>query len=221
MSRRTYTQDFKDSAARLVIEQGYSVKQAAKSLGVDPASIREWDTAASPPLRAVGRRPADRLAAVPAEPFRLRDNGIGHQRGQADRSREPAGSPARPAAGGQRPVIVGLGVRRRQSRPRRRPSRRSADGTRPGSRSRPHRRRRIRVELLEILEARRLGPGPLNSLCRRHQSEYLGTGGAGGGPSTVNHLRYNVLHVPSRRMRSSVPFTKRTRPVFCRLMPMP
>lgn len=42
MARRTYTQEFKDSAARLVTEQGYSLHQAAKSLGVDPASIREW-----------------------------------------------------------------------------------------------------------------------------------------------------------------------------------
>ena len=32
MARRTYTQDFKDSAARLVTEQGYSLAQAAKSL---------------------------------------------------------------------------------------------------------------------------------------------------------------------------------------------
>ena len=54
-----------------------------------------------------------------------------------------------------------------------------------------------------------------------HQSEYLATGGAGAGPSTVNHLRYNVFQVPSRRMRSRVPLTKRTRPVFCRLIPMP
>ncbi len=43
--------------------------------------------------------------------------------------------------------------------------------------------------------------------------EYLATGGAGAGPSTVNHLRYNVFHVPSRRMRSSVPLTNRTSPV--------
>ena len=54
-----------------------------------------------------------------------------------------------------------------------------------------------------------------------HQSEYLGTGGAGAGPRTVNHLRYNVFHVPSRRMRSSVPLTNRTKPVFSRLIPMP
>ena len=42
MARRTYTQDFKDSAARLVTEQGYNASQAARSLGVDPVSIRAW-----------------------------------------------------------------------------------------------------------------------------------------------------------------------------------
>ena len=64
----------------------------------------------------------------------------------------------------------------------------------------------------------RLGAGGLLEVFRLrafgHQSEYLATGGAGAGPSTVNHLRYNVFHVPSRRMRSSVPLTNRTRPVF-------
>src|SRR6476620_9086914 len=54
-----------------------------------------------------------------------------------------------------------------------------------------------------------------------HQSTYLGVGGMGAGPRTVNHLRYNVFHVPSRRMRSSVPLTNRTSPVFCRLIPTP
>ena len=67
------------------------------------------------------------------------------------------------------------------------------------------------------------GPGLLEVLRMQlgHQPEYLATGGAGAGPSTVNHLRYKVFHVPSRRMRSSVPLTKRTSPVFCRLMPIP
>ena len=54
-----------------------------------------------------------------------------------------------------------------------------------------------------------------------HQSVYLATGGAGAGPSTVNHLRYNVFQVPSRRIRSSVPLTNRTSPVFCRFTPIP
>ena len=42
MARRSYTLEFKQSAARLVREQGYSVAQAAESLGVDPGSIRDW-----------------------------------------------------------------------------------------------------------------------------------------------------------------------------------
>ena len=42
MARRTFTLEFKTSAARLVREQGYSVAQAAHSLGVDPRSIRDW-----------------------------------------------------------------------------------------------------------------------------------------------------------------------------------
>ncbi|COX65091.1 Uncharacterised protein [Mycobacterium tuberculosis] len=46
-------------------------------------------------------------------------------------------------------------------------------------------------------------------------------GGAGAGPSTVSHLRYNVFQVPSLRMRSSVPLTNRTNPVLSRLIPTP
>ena len=42
MARRRYTREFKISAVKLVNEQGYSTGQAAKSLGVDPASVREW-----------------------------------------------------------------------------------------------------------------------------------------------------------------------------------
>lgn len=68
MPRRTYTQNFKDSAARLVTEQGYTVKQAAKSLGVDPASIRAW-------VRRLPETPtssSDDPAALKAEIARLR-----------------------------------------------------------------------------------------------------------------------------------------------------
>jgi transposase len=42
MSRRRFTREFKVSAAKLVHEQGYSVSEAARSLGVDPGSIRGW-----------------------------------------------------------------------------------------------------------------------------------------------------------------------------------
>ena len=42
MPRRRFTREFKVSAAKLVNEQGYSVAEAARSLGVDPGSIRGW-----------------------------------------------------------------------------------------------------------------------------------------------------------------------------------
>ena len=40
MARRKYTTEFKRSAVQLVNERGYSPTQAARSLGVDPASVR-------------------------------------------------------------------------------------------------------------------------------------------------------------------------------------
>ena len=42
MSRRTYSREFKVSAVKLVQEQGYTPREAAKSLGVDPNSLRDW-----------------------------------------------------------------------------------------------------------------------------------------------------------------------------------
>jgi transposase len=42
MARRKYTREYKVSAVRLVNVEGYSVVQAAKSLGVDPNSLRGW-----------------------------------------------------------------------------------------------------------------------------------------------------------------------------------
>ena len=42
MARRKFTREFKLSAVKLVNEQGYSPAEAAKSLGVDPNSVRSW-----------------------------------------------------------------------------------------------------------------------------------------------------------------------------------
>jgi transposase len=41
-SHRKYSREFKVSAVRLVVEQGYTVVEAAKSLGVDDKTIRDW-----------------------------------------------------------------------------------------------------------------------------------------------------------------------------------
>jgi len=42
MARRKFTREFKVSAVKLVNEQGYSPAEAARSLGVDPNSVRDW-----------------------------------------------------------------------------------------------------------------------------------------------------------------------------------
>jgi transposase len=42
MARRKYTREFKVSAVKLVNEQGYSIPEAARSLGVDPNCVRGW-----------------------------------------------------------------------------------------------------------------------------------------------------------------------------------
>jgi transposase len=42
VARRKYTREFRVSAVKLVNEQGYSIPEAAKSLGVDPHSVRAW-----------------------------------------------------------------------------------------------------------------------------------------------------------------------------------
>ena len=43
MPRRKYTREFKVSAVKLVNEQGYSISEAGRSLGVDPNSVRGWE----------------------------------------------------------------------------------------------------------------------------------------------------------------------------------
>jgi transposase len=42
MAKRTYSLDFKVSAARLVTEQGRGLKDAATSLGVAPSTMQYW-----------------------------------------------------------------------------------------------------------------------------------------------------------------------------------
>ena len=42
MARRKFNREFKLSAVNLVSQQGYSIAEAARSLGVDPNSLRDW-----------------------------------------------------------------------------------------------------------------------------------------------------------------------------------
>jgi transposase len=51
-ARRTYTPEFKAEAVKLVTEQGYSVAEAARSLGIHETLLRSWKQA----LQAKGER---------------------------------------------------------------------------------------------------------------------------------------------------------------------
>ena len=42
MAKRTFTHEFKVSAVQLVEQQGYTLPQAARSLGVDRTTLRAW-----------------------------------------------------------------------------------------------------------------------------------------------------------------------------------
>jgi transposase len=50
MARKTYNDEFKIAAAKLVRDQSYTIKTAAQSLGVDQGSIRTWVRAYAPAL---------------------------------------------------------------------------------------------------------------------------------------------------------------------------
>jgi transposase len=43
--RRTYTPEFKTEAVKLVTEQGYSIAEAARSLGIHETLLRSWKQA--------------------------------------------------------------------------------------------------------------------------------------------------------------------------------
>ena len=47
--RRTYTREFKVEAVKLVTEQGYSVAEAARSLGIHETLLRSWKQALETP----------------------------------------------------------------------------------------------------------------------------------------------------------------------------
>jgi transposase len=42
MPNRRFSREFKLSAVKPVNEQGYSISEAAKSLGIEPANVRGW-----------------------------------------------------------------------------------------------------------------------------------------------------------------------------------
>jgi transposase len=74
--RRNFTREFKISAVQLVNQQGYSIPEAARSLGVDPANVRGWvekyGTEAGPAAPAGEGAAAAELRRLRQENARLR-----------------------------------------------------------------------------------------------------------------------------------------------------
>lgn len=68
-NRSHYTQEFKDSAVKLVTEQGYKLSEAARNLGINVSILRRWRNAACP---SEGSKPAPGVADLLAEVARLR-----------------------------------------------------------------------------------------------------------------------------------------------------
>jgi transposase len=42
MGRKEFSQQFKDDAVELVLQQGYSVSKAARALGIGETALRRW-----------------------------------------------------------------------------------------------------------------------------------------------------------------------------------
>jgi transposase len=80
-ARRTYTREFKVEAIKLVTEQGYSVAEAARSLGVHEALLRSWKQA----LQAQGEQAFPGQGNPPAVEEELRRLRAENQRLLAER----------------------------------------------------------------------------------------------------------------------------------------
>jgi transposase len=79
--RRTYTAEFKTEAVKLVTEQGYSVAEAARSLGIHETLLRSWKQA----LEAKGPDAFPGQGQLPALEEELRRLRAENQRLRAER----------------------------------------------------------------------------------------------------------------------------------------
>jgi transposase len=52
--RRTYSDEFKQDAVRLVVEEGYSFQAACQAVGVCDATLRAWHAKLAPPPEPCG-----------------------------------------------------------------------------------------------------------------------------------------------------------------------
>ena len=80
-TRRTYTAEFKTEAVKLVTEQGYSVAEAARTLGVHETLLRSWKQA----LEAQGDQAFPGQSKLPPFEEELRRLRTENQRLRAER----------------------------------------------------------------------------------------------------------------------------------------
>lgn len=66
--KKQYTQEFKDSAVKLITEQGYKVAEAARNLGVNASVLGRWKREAAED----GGREANNGKGLQSELARLR-----------------------------------------------------------------------------------------------------------------------------------------------------
>lgn len=52
MARKTYTDQFRRDAVKLMTEQGYSLSKASSALGVSPGALSAWREALEPVAQA-------------------------------------------------------------------------------------------------------------------------------------------------------------------------
>ena len=53
-NRRRFSDEFKQDAVRLVVDEGYSFKAAAQAVGVSEKSLRDWHKKLAPPAEPCG-----------------------------------------------------------------------------------------------------------------------------------------------------------------------
>ena len=67
-----YTKEFKEEAVKLVVEQGYRISEAAKSLCVSDSAIRKWKSQLGPKSNKVDQDQQAEIKQLKKEVKRLR-----------------------------------------------------------------------------------------------------------------------------------------------------
>ena len=69
---KSYTKEFKKEAVNLVVEQGYRISEAAKSLGVSDSALRKWKTQLDPSNSTEDQEQQAEIKSLKKEVKRLR-----------------------------------------------------------------------------------------------------------------------------------------------------